>query len=218
LKKLVIFDLDGTLLDTIGDLCASVNHALGTERLPLRSLCEVRSFVGNGIRNLVERSVPQGMQADTLERVFCAFKSHYAENCEVNTVPYEGITELLSKLKAEGYLLGVVSNKADSAVKTLIEHYFPSTFDSVIGERAGVRRKPAPDSVLETVNALGADIKQTVYIGDSEVDAVTAENAGCDCVLVSWGFRERALLESFNKPLADSADELYDLIKTSEIL
>lgn len=208
MKKLVIFDLDGTLLNTLEDLCSSTNFALRSEDLPERSLDEVRRFVGNGIRKLIERAVPEGTDAALTDRVFSAFKMHYTANCEVKTAPYGGIRELLRSLKNRGVLLGVVSNKADQPVKKLIVHYFPDTFDSVVGEREGVRKKPAPDSVLETVRTLGCEISDAVYVGDSDVDFHTAENAGCDCVLVSWGFRERELLKSFGVPVADAAADL----------
>lgn len=208
MKKLVIFDLDGTLLNTLEDLCCSANFALMSEALPERSLDEVRRFVGNGIRKLIERAVPEGTGAEQTERVFSAFKTHYTANCEVKTAPYEGIRELLLSLKARGVLLGVVSNKADEPVRELMGHYFPDTFDSVVGEREGVRKKPAPDSVLETVRSLGCRICDAVYVGDSDVDFHTAENAGCACVLVSWGFREAELLKSFGVPVAGGAAEL----------
>lgn len=215
MKDLIIFDLDGTLLNTLSDLHASTNYALSTEALPTRSLDEVRTFVGNGIRKLIERAVPDNCPQDTLERVFAAFKAHYAENCMNTTVPYPGITELLHALKAKGYKLGVVSNKADAPVKALISHYFPDAFDSVVGEREGVRRKPAPDAVFETVRTLGSDISQTLYIGDSEVDSQTAKNAGCDCVLVSWGFKSREFLDSLGGAVVDSVRELYSVIEES---
>ncbi len=210
MTRLVIFDLDGTLLNTIDDLCRSVNFALNSEGLHERSLDEVRSFVGNGIRKLIERSVPQGTDIDTEERVFSVFKAHYSSHSMVSTVPYGGIDELLRALKSRGILLGVVTNKADGPAKALMAHFFPDTFDSVVGERENVRKKPAPDSVLETVQVLGCDLGDTVYIGDSEVDFYTAENAGCGCVLVSWGYRTREMLEGFGVPVADSTAELLD--------
>lgn len=144
MKKLAIFDLDGTLLYTLEDLHASTNFALESEGLPKRSLDEVRRFVGNGIRKLIERAVPDGCAPDVTDRVFAAFKRHYAENCMVLTRPYPGIPEMLDALKARGWQLGVVSNKADEPVKALIAHYFPGVFDSVVGERENVRKKPAP--------------------------------------------------------------------------
>lgn len=213
MKKLIIFDLDGTLLNTLEDLRDSTNFALKSAGLPERSLDEVRRFVGNGIRKLIERAVPEGTDAALTDSVFAAFKTHYTANCEVKTAPYSGIHELLRSLKDRGVKLGVVSNKADLPAKKLISHYFRDAFDSVVGEREGVRKKPAPDSVFETARSLGCEMADTVYIGDSDVDFRTAENAGCKCVLVSWGFRERSLLESFGAPVSDSAQELLEILE-----
>lgn len=212
MKKLVIFDLDGTLLYTLEDLHASTNFALESEGLPARSLDEVRRFVGNGIRKLIERAVPQGTAPELTDRVFAVFVRHYDANCMVLTRPYPGIPELLMRLKEQGAKLGLVSNKAEEPAKALIAHYFPGVFDSVVGERENVRKKPAPDSVLETVRSLGCTIEDAVYVGDSDVDGRTAVNAGCDCVLVSWGFRGRETLEPFGCPIADSAQELLNIL------
>lgn len=213
MKKLVIFDLDGTLLYTLEDLHASTNFALEGEGLPGRSLDEVRRFVGNGIRKLIERAVPTETSPEVTDRVFAAFVRHYEANCMNLTRPYPGIPELLMRLKEHGARLGVVSNKADEPVRALIAHYFPDTFDSVVGERENVRKKPAPDSVLETVRSLGCTVGDAVYIGDSDVDGQTAANAGCDCVLVSWGFRGRQTLEPFGCPIAGSAQELFEILR-----
>ena len=215
MKRLIIFDLDGTLLETLEDLHAAVNYALRTAGFPERSLDEVRNFVGNGIRLLIERAVPQGTDKAVTDRVFEVFKSYYADHCTVKTVPYAGIADVLRLLKAQGYLLGVVSNKADAPANAIVAHYFPSVFDSVVGEREGVRKKPAPDAVFETARALGCPTDELCYVGDSDVDAMTARNAGCRCVLVSWGFRERKLLESFSpSAVVDTAEELAkELIK-----
>lgn len=209
MKRLIVFDLDGTLLDTLEDLCDAANYALRSENLPERSIDEVRSFVGNGIRLLVERAVPHGTPLAVTDRVFEVFKEYYSGRCTVKTAPYAGIDDVLRQLKAQGALLGVVSNKADAPVKAIIRHYFPSTFDSVVGERAGVRKKPAPDAVFETAKALGCPIDELVYVGDSDVDAQTAQNADCKCVLVSWGFRPRQLLESFSPfAVVDTPEQL----------
>lgn len=213
MKKLIIFDLDGTLLDTLSDLHGAVAYALKREALPTRSIDEVRGFVGNGIRKLIERAVPAGSSAELTGRVFDAFCEYYGAHCMDLTAPYPGIAELLKLLKRQGYRLGVVSNKADAPVKALIQHYFPDVFDCVTGERMGVRRKPAPDSVLETMRTLSAQKAETLYIGDSEVDRQTAENAGCECVLVSWGFKDRAFLETLGAPVADSVPQLLALIQ-----
>ena len=216
MKMLAIFDLDGTLLYTIEDLHASTNFALASEGLPERSLDEVRRFVGNGIRLLIERAVPPETPPEQTDRVFEAFKRHYSANCMNLTRPYPGIPETLAQLKARGWKLGVVSNKADAPVKALIAHYFPDVFDSVVGERENVRKKPAPDSVFETVRSLGCKIGDAVYIGDSDVDGQTAVNSGCDCVLVSWGFRSRATLEPFNCPIADDTGKLLNILTEEE--
>lgn len=209
MNRLIIFDLDGTLLDTLEDLCDAANYALRSERLPERSLDEVRRFVGNGIRPLIERAVPQGTDTAVTDRVFEVFKTYYADHCMIKTAPYAGVKDVLRLLKAQGYLLGVVSNKADAPAKVIVAHYFPSVFDSVVGEREGVRKKPAPDAVFETARALGCTVDELVYVGDSDVDAMTAQNAGARCILVSWGFRERALLESFSpSAVVDTAEEL----------
>ena len=213
-KKLIIFDLDGTLLNTLSDLHRSVNFALESEGLPGRSIEEIRSFVGNGILNLVQRSVPSGTDEGKTLRVFEAFKCHYALHSMDSTAAYDGIAELLEKLKASDCRLGVVSNKADAAAKPIIAHYFPDTFDCVVGERDGVRKKPAPDSVLELMRTLGCSPEESVYIGDSEVDILTAKNAGCDFIAVSWGFRSRELLQkSGASTVCDTAADIAKLLE-----
>ncbi len=216
MKKLAVFDLDGTLLYTLEDLHASTNFALSSEGLPERSLDEVRRFVGNGIRKLIERAVPPDTPPEQLDRVFETFRRHYSANCMVLTRPYPGIPEALAELRARGFKLGVVSNKTDAPAKALIAHYFPDTFDSVVGERESVRKKPAPDSVFETLRSLGCTAEDAVYIGDSDVDGQTAANSGCDCVLVSWGFRSRETLERFGCPIADDTTELLGILTEAE--
>lgn len=208
-KQLVIFDLDGTLLDTLDDLADAVNWALEQEQLPRRTREEVRAFVGNGIRNLIERAVPAGTEAAQTDRVFAGFKARYAGHCADKTRPYPGILELLARLRAEGIRTAVVSNKADFAVQTLCRDYFPGLVDCAVGERAGIPKKPAPDSVQEVLRALEIPREQAVYVGDSEVDVVTARNAGMDGILVLWGFRDRQTLERAGaKTFAATAEEL----------
>ena len=192
--QLAIFDLDGTILDTLEDLYLAVNAALREEALPERTLDEVRRFVGNGIGKLIERAVPAGAPAETVERVHAAFTAYYARHCADHTKPYEGIGQLLAALRAAGLQTAVVSNKADYAVQTLCEDYFPGLFDAVAGEREGVRRKPAPDAVNAVLAALSVPREQAVYIGDSDVDIETAQNAGMPCISVDWGFRSREFL------------------------
>mgnify|MGYP004513652993 FL=1 len=207
--SLAVFDLDGTVLDTLGDLAASTNFALGEYGLPARSVDEVRRFVGNGIRLLIERAVPENTAAETVDGVFEAFRAHYALHCADTTRAYDGIKRLLCDLRAAGIKTAVVSNKADFAVKELCRRYFEGLFDIAVGERENIRRKPAPDSVLEVMRSLSATPDETVYIGDSDVDIMTAKNSGTHCISVTWGFRDREfLLANGAYDLADTADEL----------
>ena len=192
--KLAIFDLDGTVLDTINDLADSVNHALCKSSLPSRTVAEVCSFVGNGIRSLIERSVPTGTDVPVTDAVFDEFKEYYKTHNSVKTRPYDGICDMLHSLKRRGITLAVLSNKADFAVQTLVEMYFPGIFDYVAGEKAGVPRKPAPDAINALLAELNFDREETVYIGDSEVDILTAKNTGMECISVTWGFRDEAKL------------------------
>ena len=192
----VIFDLDGTLLDTLDDLHGAVNAALATYRLPLRSKEEVRGFVGNGIVKLMERAIGGKECRADFDGILTAFKVYYKEHCKDKTAPYAGIMPLLLALKERGIKAAVVSNKADFAVKLLAEEYFDGLLLAAVGENesAGIRKKPAPDSLLAVMEALHADEKTTVYVGDSEVDILTAKNAGVDCLSVTWGFKDRAFL------------------------
>ena len=150
--------------------------------------------MGNGIRKLIERGVPAGTSEEATARVLADFMEHYRAHCSDNTKPYDGIGDLLTALKERGFLTAVVSNKADEAVKILCEKYFPGKFDAVVGERQGVRKKPAPDTVNSVLAQLGIDRGDAVYVGDSEVDVETAKNADMDCVSADWGFRDRATL------------------------
>jgi len=209
----VIFDLDGTLLDTIEDLAASVNFVMDEFGFPNRSVDEVRSFVGNGILNLVALCIPGGRDNPQLMQAFELYKKHYAEHCLEKTVPYPGIPELVAGLKAEGRSLAVVSNKFDIGTQALMEKNFPGVFDFVMGETPGVERKPAPDSVRLAMAALGARDETTVYVGDSEVDIKTAANSGLACISVTWGFRPREELERLNPyRLADTPEQLRDML------
>ena len=210
--KYIIWDLDGTLLNTIEDLHASVNFALQKYGQPLRTLKETTRNVGNGIRLLISRSLEGGEENPLIEEVFAAFKAHYKENCLNLTRPYDGITDLLQKLKAKGAKMAVVSNKIDFAVKDLRDRFFP-WLDVAMGEQSGVARKPEPDMVFHAMDELGAVPEETVFIGDSEVDVLTAKNAGLDCIAVLWGFREKGELETVGGSVfAKSADELSALL------
>lgn len=211
--KLAIFDLDGTILDTLEDLADSVNYALGECGYPLRTIEEVRHFVGNGIRKLIERAVPDGLTEEEINRVHQVFSSYYQVHCADKTRPYEGILPLLERLRAAGCLTAVVSNKADVAVQPLCRRYYKGLFDYAVGEREGIRRKPAPDAVQEVLRRLEIEDREAIYIGDSEVDIRTAENAGLDSIIVTWGFRERAYLESQGgRQFVDRPEEIDAII------
>lgn len=192
----ILFDLDGTLLDTLDDLSASVNYALRTHHLPERSHTEIRSFLGNGIRNLMLDAVGRGMSDEAFEPVFQTFRTYYVEHCLDKTQPFAGIIDLLKALKQRGITMAVVSNKLHPAVVELNERFFRDYITSAVGESATVRRKPNPDAVLAALSELGCSKDEAVYVGDSEVDLLTAQNAGMQCMLVLWGFRDEDFLRS----------------------
>ena len=211
--KLIVFDLDGTVLDTLADLTAALNFALQKNGLPPRTLPEVRSFVGNGIRKLIERGVPQHTPPETEEAVHTDFKAYYGQHCMDATAPYAGVREAIAALRAAGYRTALVSNKTDDAVQKLIVGMFPGDFDYAAGEKPGVPRKPAPDMVFAALAALDVPPCEAVYVGDSEVDLATAANAGLPCISVTWGFKDRAfLLEHGAKTLIDSPDRLPETV------
>ena len=207
--KLIIFDLDGTVLDTLADLAAARNYALNKNGLPQRDIAEVRAFVGNGIRKLIERGVPSGTDERTTDAVHADFSAYYALHCAEATAPYEGVRDVISALRQKGLRTAVVSNKIDSAVQLLVQRYFPGDFDFAVGERADVRRKPAPDAVFAALEALGVKKEDAVFVGDSEVDLETAANAGLPCISVTWGFKDRDFLLAHGaKTLIDTPEEL----------
>ena len=213
--RLAMFDLDGTILNTLEDLTDSVNAVLRQHGFPTHSLDAVRSFVGKGIFTLIQKAVPANTDGETLNAVFEDFKVHYAAHCADKTRPYEGVSDLLLALRRAGVLTAVVSNKADFAVKALADRYFKGLFDVALGEREGVPRKPAPDSVFAVLRSLGCDASQAVYIGDSDVDVETAKNAGVDGIFVNWGFRSSELLRACGAAtIVRSAREIEELILT----
>ena len=212
--KTVIFDLDGTLLNTLDDLWAAVNAALKKFGLPLRTKEEVRSFVGNGIVKLMERAAG-AVEKEVFDGVLSEFKRYYGAHCEDATKPYEGIMPLLEVLKEKGIQTAVVSNKADFAVKKLAEGYFQGLLEMAVGENeeGGIRKKPDPDSLLAVMETLGAGTDSTVYVGDSEVDIQTAKNAGVACISVTWGFKDKAfLLKNGASVLIDEPKELLAVL------
>ena len=191
-----IFDLDGTLLDTLTDLAASTNYALRTHGMPEHTIDEVRRFVGNGVRKLMERAVPDGTDNPLFDEAFATFRQYYMEHSLDTTRPYEGVSEMLAALKARGCHLAVVSNKMMAATQELCRHFFPDTIEVAIGENEaeGVRKKPAPDTVIAALRQLGVGQEGAVYVGDSDVDIETARNSGLPCISVLWGFRDRDFL------------------------
>lgn len=215
-KKTVIFDLDGTLLDTLEDLKNSVNYALAMTGYPTRSLEEVRRFVGNGIQLLMERALPDGHDNPDFDKAFSLFKEHYGVHCNDVTKPYEGIMELIRELKENEIKMAIVSNKADFAVKELSEIYFKGMIPIAIGEKEseGIRKKPAPDTVMEALRELDSNLDEAVYVGDSEVDLATAINCGMDYILCEWGFRERSFLEEKGgKVFVTHPSEIFELLQ-----
>lgn len=190
-----IFDLDGTLLDTLHDLASSVNYALQTHDMPTHSVDAIRGFVGNGVRLLMERAVPDGAQNSQFEATFATFRQHYMQHSLDTTCPYPGIAEMLHQLKQRGCRLAVVSNKMMAATQDLVRHFFPE-IEVAIGEHEaeGIRKKPAPDTVFQALRQLGVGKEQAVYVGDSDVDLQTARNSGLPCISVLWGFRSRDFL------------------------
>ncbi len=189
-----IFDLDGTLLNTLGDLCASCNYALKTMGFPTRALDEVRRFVGNGVAKLIERAVPEGTSAELTAETLDVFRGHYLDHGLDTTCPYDGIPEMLAELKRKGKRIAVVSNKFNDATRQLCAHFFPDTVEVAIGETSTIRKKPAPDTVIEAMRQLGVTAEDAVYIGDSDVDVMTARNSGMPCISVLWGFRDKNFL------------------------
>lgn len=191
-----IFDLDGTLLDTLGDLAAAVNYSLRTHGMPEHSLDDVRRFVGNGVRLLMERAVPGGAGNPKFDDALATFRAYYLEHSLDTTRPYDGIPEVLRELKRRGKRLAVVSNKFQAATEELCRHFFPDTIEVAIGENeaAGIRKKPAPDTVQEALRRLEGERASVVYVGDSDVDIQTAANSGLPCISVLWGFRDRDFL------------------------
>lgn len=189
-----IFDLDGTLLNTLNDLAASTNYALRSAGMPEHSVEDVRRFVGNGVKKLMERAIPNGLDNPKFDETYATFRRHYLEHSLDTTKPYDGIPEVLAELKRRGKKLAIVSNKFYAATQELAKHFFPETIQVAIGERENIHKKPAPDTVLEAMRQLGVGREGSIYIGDSDVDIDTAKNVGIPCISVLWGFRDKDFL------------------------
>ncbi len=211
--KAVIFDMDGTILNTLEDLKNATNYSLRQFGMPERSLEEVRMFVGNGIRKLVERAVSSGTSEEKIAQVLDVFLEYYEIHSADNTSPYPGILELVEKLKKSGIKTAVSTNKADVPAQELGREYFNGIFDLIVGQQDGLKVKPAPDSVNKILSILDIQKKDAIYIGDSDVDVQTAKNSGLDFIGVSWGFRGREFLEKNGaKNIVDNANEILDLV------
>ena len=211
--KAVLFDMDGTLLDTLEDLCDSTNHALRQMGYPPRGIEEIRRFIGNGAEKQIRRAVPEGTSEEKIMETLAAFRAYYQDHCQIKTKVYDGLLDMLSELKEKGVKMAVVSNKPDAAVKKLNREYFGDRLDYAIGPSDGVRCKPYPDMAEEALKALGVAKKDAVFVGDSEVDVQTGLNAGLDVIAVSWGFRSReVVIEAGASKIADDAHQLEKFI------
>ena len=207
--KAVLFDMDGTVLDTLGDLANAINHILTEYRMPERSLSEVAHFLGNGAAHLVRSAVPEGTDEALWREMLAVYQPWYDSHCDILTAPYPGILALMEALKAAGVKQAVISNKQDSAVRMLAAQHFPGLLETAVGESATVRRKPNPDAVLAALEAMGVEKRDAVYVGDTEVDIETAKNAGLDCAVVGWGFRTEEQLHAAGAGrIFRTADEL----------
>ena len=207
LKKAVIFDLDGTLLDTLEDLCDSVNVTMREFSSPERSLAEVRRFVGHGAAELIAKSLKEGRDNPDYERALVFFKEYYASHAEIKTRPYDGVTDILEKMRRLNIPCAVVSNKPDATTGRLCKTYFDGLILEAVGDREGMPRKPAPDKVFATMKNLGCE--RAIYVGDSEADVLTAKNASIPCICMTWGFRDREDMEAVGGEIfCNSAKEL----------
>lgn len=210
----IIFDLDGTLLDTIEDIATAINVALDSFGYSKHTTEEIKSYVGNGIKTAIKKAIPQETNEETINNIIKIFKQYYQENMYVKTCPYTGVIEMLSDLKKRGYKIGVVSNKYDDAVKQLCQYYFQDYIQSSIGEGYGIERKPNPKGILKSIKELNSNIEKVIYIGDSEVDIATAKNAQIPCISVLWGFKDRTFLEQAGgKIFANTPEEIIKIIE-----
>lgn len=211
----VIFDMDGTILDTLNDLMDAVNYVMANHNYPVHSLDAIRSFVGNGVAVLMEKAVPGGRDNPSFEALLSEFRTYYAIHSNDKTKAYDGILALMESLKNEGIKMAIVSNKPDPSVKDLNKLYFDKYIDVAIGDSPELNRKPAPDTVFKALNELGSSPESSVYVGDSEVDYATAVNSGLPCISVLWGFRDEEFLRSIGATcFAKKPSEVYDIIRT----
>lgn len=208
-KELYIFDMDGTILNTIDDIAGAINYVLDIHGYPRRTVDEVKSFVGNGLKRALELSLPDGVAGDVLNQLFTELVAYYNEHSNIMTRPYKGIVEVIHKLREQGKIVAVVSNKRVEAVRDLCDIYFEGCFDMALGDQDGIARKPAPDMTNMVIEHYGILRDKCVYIGDSDVDLMTARNTEIDCIAVTWGFRTREfLVEHGATMIIDRPEEL----------
>ncbi len=212
--KLVVFDLDGTILNTLEDLTDSLNFVLQQRNYSKRTISEVCSFVGNGVLKLIERALPSEVSKEEIEITFKMFKEYYHLHSKIKTKPYENIKEVICELRKRNYKTAVVSNKIDEVVKELSRDYFSGLFDYSLGEKPSVPKKPAPDMVNIVLESLNISTEEVIYIGDSDVDIETANNIGCECISVTWGFRDKEfLLQHGARFIIDEPLQLLNILK-----
>lgn len=211
--KAVLFDMDGTVLDTLGDLADSMNYSLRHFGMPERDAREMKTFLGKGPAHFVNCSVPEGTTEELRRRVRDFYEEYYDEHCQIKTGPYPGISELMERLKGRGLKLAVISNKQEPAVRVLAQRHFPGLLELAVGTGPSIPCKPDPSAVLSAMERMGVAAEDSVYVGDMDVDLNTARNAGIDCIGVAWGFMGREKLESLGaRVVADTAEELGDII------
>ena len=215
----ILFDLDGTLTDTLGDLANSVNFALRESGFPERTLGEVKSFVGNGVRRLIYLSVPDNADEETAEKCLSVFKEYYKNHSLVETRPYDGIISMLESLKKQGIKIAVVTNKMHEAAEDIVRIFFGDLIDITLGQVDGVAQKPQPDGIHHVLKKLGISKGKAIYVGDSEVDCITAKNAEIPCVAVSWGFRDKSVLaENGADFIADTPEDVINYCKQNDLI
>ena len=215
-KNILIFDLDGTLLNTLNDLTDSTNYALASLGYPQKTIEQVRNYVGNGVAKLIERAIPNGRTNPDFEKCLEIFKENYSKNMYNKTAPYDGIIKMLKQLRLKGCKIAVVSNKFDAAVKELCKKYFPDMINVAIGENeaGGIKTKPAPDTVLKALKELNGKTSDAIYLGDSEVDIQTAQNSNMPCISVTWGFKDKDfLIQHGAKILVNKPHEIIEYIE-----
>lgn len=213
----IVFDMDGTVLNTLEDLTVSMNYVLDRFNMPGHRLEEYRLFFGNGVKEALRLSLPEGASADIIDEMMVVFKEHYDAHCLDRTRPYDGIVDVMRQLKEKGYRLAIVSNKIDSAVKELNDRFFADYVDTALGEKTGINRKPAPDMVDAALKEMGSTKEESIYIGDSEVDLMTARNSKLPCISVLWGFRDKKyLIEQGADCFADRPEDIIRILTEKE--